>query len=95
MQRNQKYIKHLLSLVQAEASLDGITNEVLVQRFVDTDGGHKVNHQEARYALLLAVDAGFLKQVKLTHMVEPGVQLTWAGHDYIDAANEKLKAQAQ
>ncbi|WHS63120.1 DUF2513 domain-containing protein [Pseudomonas sp. G2-4] len=94
MKRDQKYVKHLLDLVQAEASLDGITKERLVQRFVDTDGGHGVTQQEARYTLSLAIDAGFLKAVKATNMLELVVQLTWAGHDYIDEANAKIKGQS-
>lgn len=89
MRRQNKHIKHVLDLVQAEADLLGITTEMLVQRFLDTDGGHQATQQEVRYAITLAAEAGLLKPVRLTAMTEAGVQLTWAGHDYLDAVNGK------
>ena len=93
MRRQETHIKHVLDLVQAEADVIGITTERLVQRFLDTDGGHQVTQQEVRYAIALATEAGYLAPVELTPMVEAGVQLTWAGHDYLDAANARINTR--
>lgn len=91
MKRNKKHIKHLLDLVQSEASVDGVSTAYVVQKFLDTSGGQPVDQQDVHYAVFQAIDAGLLKPVKLPSMMEPGVQLTWIGHDYLDAETNKFR----
>jgi hypothetical protein len=91
MKRNKKHIKHLLDLVQAEANSEGVSTAFLVQKFLDTSGGHPVEKEDVRYAIFQAIDGGLLKSVKLSDFMEQGVQLTWIGHDYLDTENNKFR----
>lgn len=85
MKRRLNIIQGLLQVVESEAANTGIKNKSLLAAFLGTQAGQYAQVEDVDYALSLCLDEGYLKPVKLTQNMDPGVQLTWKGHDFIDA----------
>lgn len=85
MKRRLADIQILLQVVESKADCAGIKNKDLLQAFLGTPGGQYAEVEQVDYALSLCLAEGFLAAVKLTNNMDPGVQLTWKGHDYLEA----------
>ena len=85
MKRRLAHIQVLLQVVESKATCEGIKNKDLLQEFLQSPGGQYAEVEQVDYALTLCLDEGLLVAVKLTNNMDPGVRLTWKGHDYLDA----------
>ena len=82
MRRDLKLIKHLLDMIQAYADRDGIYLHHLIPKWEASSGNpdKPLSEDELIYHLNLCGNAGLLA-------IDGGnlIQMTWAGHDYLDA----------
>ena len=82
MRRDLKLVKHLLDMVQAYADHEGIYLTVLAPKWESSSGNpdKSLSYEELIYHVNLCANAGFLS-------IEGGsqIQMTWAGHEYLDA----------
>ena len=86
MRRNLNHVKHLLDLVQAHADEEGISMIDLLPKWEASSGNPEVSllEPELIYLVNRCADVGYLA-VNGGH----SVQLTWAGHDYLDSVTVK------
>jgi hypothetical protein len=86
MRRNLEHVKHLLDLIQAHADEAGIYLIHLLPKWEATSGKQDIllREPECIYLIDRCADAGFLT-------ISGGnlIQLTWAGHDYLDSLTLK------
>ncbi|WP_443690405.1 hypothetical protein [Pseudomonas sp.] len=85
MKRRLAHIQVLLQTVENQADSAGIKNKELLKAFLETPSGQVAEVEQVDYALSLCLAEGYLVGVKLTNNLDPGVQLTWKGHDYLEA----------
>ncbi|UIN53599.1 DUF2513 domain-containing protein [Pseudomonas kribbensis] len=85
MKRRLAHIQVLLGIVEDQADNFGLKNKVLLSECLKSPTGQFAEAEQIDYALYLCLEQGYLKSVKLTSNLDPGVQLTWAGHDYLEA----------
>ncbi|MCU1752165.1 DUF2513 domain-containing protein [Pseudomonas sp. 6D_7.1_Bac1] len=86
MRRNLDHVKHLLDLVQAYANEDGIYLVELLDKWSSSSGNpdKPLDEPECIYLANLCAGAGFLS-IAGSNLI----QLTWAGHDYLDSITIK------
>jgi hypothetical protein len=86
MRRNLEHVKHLLDLIQAHATEYGINMLDLQPKWEATSGKQDILLRESELIYLLnrCEEAGFIS-------ISGGntIQLTWAGHDYLDSVTAK------
>ena len=86
MRRNLEHVKILLDLIQTHANTSGLYMMDLLPIWEATSGNKDflLREDECIYLVNLCADAGLL-----TITGGEQIQLTWAGHDYLDSFMRK------
>lgn len=89
MRRNLENVKHLLDLVQAYADQHGVLYEELAIKWQESGGGRPMQESECFYLVALCKQAGMLNESVAPFHGGRLIQLTWSGHEYLDAKTIK------
>lgn len=85
MRRDKQIAKHVMDLVQAYADHNGVTDQLLLQRYSDSTP-EGFTEESFRYHLGLLLQEGYLcKQEAGTGHESLRYNMTWKGHDLLDA----------
>lgn len=85
MKRDLKRVIHLLNLVQAHADHKGIAVSALVEQWTASSKRVRLEESECLYLIELCAEARLLIESTVNFTGGKVVQLTWKGHDYLDA----------
>lgn len=96
MKRDMKLVKEILGFIEQAGTLDGSTHSELMEEILAThgvlDSGGETEEalvEDITYQLGILESGGLLLRIELDPIGdrpdETYYQLTWAGHDYLDA----------